>query len=1034
MAALSPAALVATRADIARVETTIDVVNRTTLAQPVSPTEGQAWLIPASGTVTGAQWAAAPLSLANNDVVRWTRGAWEKITRRAGLMVFVLDEIVRLEWTGTAWRRTSDLVADGGLIADAARPTVQPFLRYQLRARSFDGLVGLADNEWVEFEAPSTGSASLLDGVDVSGTAGCQPFDLDGDATLTVASTSRAILRVTRESGALRISSGGASSQTGVVFPVATANGTTDDRAALAAADTTAAGAKAVYLKAGVYRVASNLTIASTVTFEAGAVLKPDSGVTVTLSRPVSAGLEQIFDTSAGGVVALAARQGEAHAMWWGAKFDNVTDDAPALRAASAACNAVNARLIGLGGHPFSPRAKINSSVAFARRAKDFRVNMAAITATTALNARLGAGTGRISSVVGLHVDADNIFHASYPKTTLAAARSRGDVTATFAAGGAAAIAAAVGDRLLIHQDAAFGATASAKKSESVLVRSLSGEVAGFTARLLSNYTTAATVRAYNRIDVEWDDVLVEGANNDTLNQVGAAIMQCRSVHLNNVVVNDCDFVGLLLTENGLLQFDTIGGRNAEDNGLGYAVNTGGTDIVVGQAVTGDNGKHCYTGGGGWGPEYPLTRTTNITMITGIGVLDALFDTHDGTDNVIVGQVTGSMRIDPAGTPTSGDAVVCASPRAQFGVINVSGFRRAAFVWEFYGDDGLVWSALNVRSLIGKSVQGASPVQPGLSLNNYSSTTAGDIDIDHCDLECQGGVYVNPGAGGMGVVRLKGGKVWVAGAGTSGVAGLSTEYSGATGQLKGLEANLSIDAPLPVNLTIGAGGLGYAILRGRWRGTEAGQPLSRIQTVNGGALGAITYLDGDTSGPVGHLILALPAGGGNTAGGAIGPITFRGGRHVATAGGAIDIKAQAGAAIGDLTIDGARITGTFAVDFRASSTGPIGDTIVTGSKLFSTANSVDTVLIAGTGAPAGKLRATASHFDAPVGGRYPIYLAGASGVNIVGRSSLFGCSTKGGTHGIRADQCTVDYAAHEFSTHSSANTLAGTGGVFNAIT
>jgi hypothetical protein len=102
-------------------------------------------------------------------------------------------------------------------------------------------------------------------------------------------------------------------------------DGLTDDRAAIAAADALAGAGLAVGFGPGTYRVASDLTITYPVHMMPGAVIKPDSGVTVTLEGGfTSVPMAQVFDHSAGGVVAPKSVVGY-HPCWWGAV--NTTDD-----------------------------------------------------------------------------------------------------------------------------------------------------------------------------------------------------------------------------------------------------------------------------------------------------------------------------------------------------------------------------------------------------------------------------------------------------------------------------------------------------------------------------------------------------------------------------------------------------------------------------------------------------------------------------------------------------------------------------------
>lgn len=113
------------------------------------------------------------------------------------------------------------------------------------------------------------------------------------------------------------------------------ADGTTDDRAALANADTMAGGTKAIYLPPGTYKIDSNITISSALQFAVGAKLKPANGVTVTLSKDPQCPVSQVFDVSLGGVIAIPIFGGEAWADWWGAIADGTTDSTAAIQAAA---------------------------------------------------------------------------------------------------------------------------------------------------------------------------------------------------------------------------------------------------------------------------------------------------------------------------------------------------------------------------------------------------------------------------------------------------------------------------------------------------------------------------------------------------------------------------------------------------------------------------------------------------------------------------------------------------------------------------
>lgn len=97
-------------------------------------------------------------------------------------------------------------------------------------------------------------------------------------------------------------------------------NGSTDDRAIMAAADAAAVAAKKpLMLLAGVHKVNSNLTITSPVAFRPGAIIKPASGVTVILAGGIvgNDGQFRVFDQSLGGKCIPKNVPG-LHPGWWG--------------------------------------------------------------------------------------------------------------------------------------------------------------------------------------------------------------------------------------------------------------------------------------------------------------------------------------------------------------------------------------------------------------------------------------------------------------------------------------------------------------------------------------------------------------------------------------------------------------------------------------------------------------------------------------------------------------------------------------------
>lgn len=120
----------------------------------------------------------------------------------------------------------------------------------------------------------------------------------------------------------------------------ATYDGTTDDRTALANADTAAVSAGKSLSITGPMAIASDITVVSNMEFAQGGMLVPASDKIVTLNpgRPI-AGPYQIFDRSNGGAIQFLPGAGEVWAEWWGAKaVASKTDNQIAIQHAVDVC------------------------------------------------------------------------------------------------------------------------------------------------------------------------------------------------------------------------------------------------------------------------------------------------------------------------------------------------------------------------------------------------------------------------------------------------------------------------------------------------------------------------------------------------------------------------------------------------------------------------------------------------------------------------------------------------------------------------
>ena len=139
-------------------------------------------------------------------------------------------------------------------------------------------------------------------------------------------------------------------------------DGTTDDRAAFASSDTSATVSNLpLMLLPGTYRVASDLTITSPVWFITGAIIKPDSGVTVTLAGGIAvAPPSQIFDNSSAGGFVIKKLSAPIAVEWFGAKGDGVADDTAPIQAAINTCQESGGGVVLLRSGKFGISAPLN--------------------------------------------------------------------------------------------------------------------------------------------------------------------------------------------------------------------------------------------------------------------------------------------------------------------------------------------------------------------------------------------------------------------------------------------------------------------------------------------------------------------------------------------------------------------------------------------------------------------------------------------------------------------------------------------------
>ena len=135
-------------------------------------------------------------------------------------------------------------------------------------------------------------------------------------------------------------------------------DGVVDDYAAILAAHVAATVSGGdIVLAAGTYLIGTSITFnADTrLVLLAGAKLKPESGVTITINGGLKADLYQIFDLTPGGAVTFGAgRIKEVYPQWWGAVADDSTECTAAFISAIGAANNVGKVYIPAGTYKCS--------------------------------------------------------------------------------------------------------------------------------------------------------------------------------------------------------------------------------------------------------------------------------------------------------------------------------------------------------------------------------------------------------------------------------------------------------------------------------------------------------------------------------------------------------------------------------------------------------------------------------------------------------------------------------------------------------
>lgn len=411
--------------------------------------------------------------------------------------------------------------------------------------------------------------------------------------------------------------------------------------------------------------------------------------------------------------------------QWWGALGDGSTNDYSAL---VSACSTANTDGFFLDGK--NKTYKINTGIsAWAIKARNFVVNGVAVTANVALGSYYSA-----PNILTVH--GADIWHASYAKTTLSGAGTRGDVTLTVTSESGFA----AGDHILVHEAAVWGATGTnAQKSEFAIVVSTSANTLTLHQRIEGTYTTAATVRKVPAVDPVQENIKVIGGG-DSLGQAGLIIAHCRSVQCRGIDVEECEYVGLGVWNCFSLRGGDWRFLHANETGLGYGANLVGTSNVTISNIHGYGCRIVVTTGGGLSTNYPIARNIQITNLHGYGCADALFNSHPGSCNVQITNYSATFHNDAT---TDGDGIVFQGSGLKLVNGTLSGTRRHGVALQPFGDGDGVERTYQVSHLVYRQI-GTTNDYPVVfdNTNAVGSFTDSTVQIDHVDADAQFGLYV----------------------------------------------------------------------------------------------------------------------------------------------------------------------------------------------------------------------------------------------------------------------------------------------------
>lgn len=312
----------------------------------------------------------------------------------------------------------------------------------------------------------------------------------------------------------------------------------------------------------------------------------------------------------------------------------------------------------------------------------------------------------------------------------------------------------ATGQVIRIFSNKAW-ATDGPTHSEFAIIDSVSGNTITLNESLCGSYNTAdaAAVQSVSTALRPVFDITIQGGkaqkhtgleiNRAAFGRIKAAAFDCmdKAVYVRNSIF--CFGEGILATGSDL-------------EGYGYAFVDAGNQWCQWGDITGNNCRHVVSTGASI--EKQISRDNTFGNIIGAGCRDAIFDTHSGCSDIVVGAVIGSMK---AGNG-SDDGIMVQGDRLSFGRISINGVERHGFYWQFMGGDPLRKHFVDVGSF--DAVPGPTGIAGsyGIMIQNATGTLAQDIDavrFGYVSFKFPRGVLLDPTNGKIRRAYFGGGEI-----------------------------------------------------------------------------------------------------------------------------------------------------------------------------------------------------------------------------------------------------------------------------------